>query len=118
MKIVDRANRINAAMNTDYSDDAPFTQFQADALADVRAIRVTDRKLLAVTWPANVEPWVRALVTTYEVANIACVEAEAAAGNYTGVNTVGDTNASCQASSTPTDPNEIRSLLGLPAAPS
>ena len=118
VKLVDRANRISDAMSTDDSDEAPFTQFQADARADVRALRVLNRKLLAVTWPPNVEPWVRAMVTTYDVANIACDEVMAAAGSYTAVNTVDDTNASCQAGSSQTDPDEIRSLLGLPAAPS
>ena len=118
MKIVDHANRIDANVNTDYSDDAPFAQFRADTLAEVRAIRVVSRKLLAVTWPPKVEPWVRAMVTTYNVAWAACVEAEAAAGNYTGASTVYDTNASCQAISSQADPDEIRSLLGLPALPS
>lgn len=59
VKIVDRTNRISADLATDASDEAPFTQFQADALAYIRAVRVLDRKLLAVTWPPNVEPWVR-----------------------------------------------------------
>jgi hypothetical protein len=118
VKVVDRANRLGSAASTDASDDVPFAQFQADSQAYIGAIRVLDRKLLAVNWPSNVEPWVRAMVTTYNVANIACAEAEMAAGSYTAANTVADANASCAASSSQTDPDEIRSLLGLPAAPS
>jgi hypothetical protein len=117
-KLVDRTNRLASATGTDASDDVPFTQFQADSRAYVKAVRVLDRKLLSVNWPSNVEPWVRAMVTTFDVANIACAEVEIAAGSYTAATTVADTNAACAAALSQTDPNEIRSLLGLPPATS
>jgi hypothetical protein len=52
---------------------------------------------------------------TYDVAGIACGQAQANAGSYSAAGTVQDTSPACQADQDPTDPNEIRSLLGLQA---
>lgn len=116
IKIIDPSNRIADAVGADVTDAAPFSQFRADTLAYAKSVRVIDTKLRAVRWPATVQPWVTAMIATYDPAQIACAKAEAAALSNAAAVTVANSNQACLVGDS--DPSEIRALLKLPPLPS
>ena len=114
MRILDPSNAIADAISRDYTDAAPFSQYRADALAYVKAVCGADRQLRAVRWPARVQPYITAMLLTFEPAAIRCTRAGAAAGSRAAAASVNDTNPDCQAVNDSTIPDTIRSMLHLP----
>lgn len=115
VRIVDPWNVITDAINRDYTDAAPFSQYRADARALVRALRGVSREFRVVRWPARVQPYVTSMLLTYIPANVRCTKAGIAAGSNSAATTVNDTNQDCLAASGSTIPDTIRSMLGLPS---
>ena len=114
VRIIDPGNTLSDAMNRDNTDAAPFSQYKADARAYIKAIRITERQLRAIRWPARVQPYVTAMLLTFEPANIRCVQTGIAAGSNAAAANVNDFNQDCLAASDSTLPDTIRSMLGLP----
>jgi hypothetical protein len=112
------ANKASAIAQADYAASAPWSVQRADLLAYDRDVRALGVSLRAVRWPANVQPWVTAMVVSWVPATLACDRAAEAAGSVTASVTVTEENPSCQAVSGPnTNAEEIRTLLGLPPVP-
>jgi hypothetical protein len=114
LPIIDPGNRISDALDRDYTDRAPWSQYVPDTRALVRAVRAEDRRLRAARWPVRVQPYITSMLLTYEPASIRCDQAEAAAGSYNAANTVFYSNQDCISSDANTDPDTIRQMLGLP----
>jgi hypothetical protein len=114
VRIVGPWNALTDAINRDYTDAAPFSQYRADARALVRALRGVSSQFRAVRWPARVQPYVTSMLLTYIPANVRCTKAGIAAGSNSAATTVNDTNQDCLAASDSTIPDTIRSMLGLP----
>lgn len=114
VRIVDPWNKITDAINRDYTDAAPFSQYRADARALVRALRGVSRKFRALRWPRRVQPYITAMLLTDIPASIRCTRAGARAGSRAAAVNVNDFNQDCQAASAATNADTIRSMLGLP----
>ncbi|SRR6266498_3378419 len=114
VRIIDPGNALSDAINRDATDAAPFSRYKADARAYIRALRTADRQLRAVRWPRRVQPYIDAMLLTFEPAIIRCNKAGIAAGSTTAASTVADTNQDCLAASDSALPDTIRSMLGLP----
>ena len=114
LRIVDPGNRVVIKLNNDVGHHAPFSRVRADLLAAAGAARLIIKQFDAVRWPAKVQPWITAMAQTFEQANIRCFEEEAASRSLARYATVTKESEDCTASSNVTDPNQIRSLLGLP----
>ncbi|HVB45259.1 MAG TPA: hypothetical protein VNF47_21495 [Streptosporangiaceae bacterium] len=114
LRIVDPVNRATGTVNTDRADDVLFSQFRADTRTYVAALRKGDAQLRATRWPARVQPYVTAMLLTYDPASIRCAQAEAAAGSYAAATSVSSTNQDCIAAQDIGDPQQIRALLHLP----
>lgn len=115
VRIIDPSNRTIGAISQDIADVAPFSQYRADSLAYVKGTRLADRKIRALRWPAQVEPYITAMLLTYDPASIRCAQAEAAAGSYAAATAVAGTREDCIAAADSTIAGTIRSMLGLPA---
>jgi len=114
VRIVDPWNKITDAINRDYTDAAPFSQYRADARALVRALRGVSREFHALRWPRRVQPYITAMLLTDIPASIRCTRAGARAGGRAAAVNVNDFNQDCQAASAATNADTIRSMLGLP----
>ena len=114
VRIVGPWNAITDAINRDYTDAAPFSQYRADALALVRALRTAGRQFRAVRWPRRVQPYITSLLLTFMPADIRCTRAGAAAGSRAAAANVNDFNPDCQAAADSTIADTIRSMLNLP----
>ena len=114
VRIVDPWNVTTDAINRDYTDDAPFSQYRADSRALVRALRTAGRQFRAVRWPRRVQPYITSLLLTDIPVDIRCTRAGAAAGSRAAAVTVNDTNQDCQAATDSTTADTIRSMLNLP----
>lgn len=114
LRIADPINRTLGAVNADVSDRVSWAQFRHDALALIAATRTADRQLEAVRWPTKVQPWVNAMAGTYDVASIGCTQTEVNAGSYTAAQNATAGDPDCTAESNTADPDQIRTLLGLP----
>jgi hypothetical protein len=112
--IVDPANRANDALDRDWTDRAPWSQYVADSRAYVRAARREERQLAAARWPARVQPYITSMLLTLEPAVIRCVRQQAAAGSYAAADNA-SYSQDCTAANDNTDPDTIRSMLGLPS---
>jgi hypothetical protein len=115
VRIVDHANRLQSLADEDVTDRSPFSQYVSDLRAYLAAQRQVDRELAAVRWPAGVQPYVTALLSTYDPATAACFRAEIRAGSYSADDTVFATNSQCQAAQASTLADTVRQGLGLPA---
>jgi hypothetical protein len=114
VRIIDPANRLAAIAGSDITDAAPFSQYQADARAFIRAIRAGDRQLRAIRWPARVQPYITAMLLTFEPADIRCARAEVASGSSDAASTTGYTDQDCIDAGNSTIPDTIRTMLRLP----
>lgn len=114
VRIVDPPNRASDTVNTDSTDNLPFSQVRADILTEIRAWRTAGRQLGAIRWPGRVQPYVTAMRLTFIRAAIRCLGAEAAAGSNSNMSTVSYSNQDCVAVQSNTDADTIRSRLNLP----
>jgi hypothetical protein len=112
--LVDPSNRMVDATNNDAQDAAPMAQFRRDTRAYIASLKVLNRKLAEVRWPARVQPYITAMRSTDLAADIKCSQAELRASSYGQANLISSANTWCTASQTTTNANEIRSLLHLP----
>jgi hypothetical protein len=112
-EIVDPSNRAGDTVNQDQTDRVPMAQFHADARAYLAALKVTAARLAAVRWPARVEPYIHAMLTTDVQADFRCYRELRAATSYSQVNSL-SFNQDCTAVENTSNADTIRSLLGLP----
>lgn len=82
LRIGNPSNRLSEAINRDYSDAAPFSQYRADALALVKALNAASRKFRALRWPATVQPYITAMLLTYVPAFIRCAKGRRGGQQY------------------------------------
>jgi hypothetical protein len=115
VRIGDLSNRLSEAINRDYSDAAPFSQYRADALALVKALSAASRKFRALHWPATVQPYITAILLIYVPAFVRCAKAGAEAGSTAAAVTIAGSNQDCTVAADSTIPDRIRLLLGLRA---
>jgi hypothetical protein len=102
------------AANSDYTDAVPISQYRADQATHLAALKKFRAGLLAVNWPASVQPYVTAMLLTEFPAARACIRAEMAASSYGEVDAIGYSNQACVAWANDTNADTIRSRLGLP----
>ncbi len=113
--IIDPGNRVNDTLGTDWADRAPWARYVTDSRAYVRAMRVEVRQFRAARWPARVQPYITSMLLTFEADSIRCARREAAAGSYGAAETAYYASQACTSAEGNTDPDTIRSMLGLPA---
>jgi hypothetical protein len=113
-EIVDPSNRLLNAVNQDETDRVPLAQFRQDERALTASLRTMAAKLAAVRWPARVEPYVRAMLSTDVQADIRCDQDEARAKTYAQADAI-SYNQDCTAANTTSNADTIRSMLGLPS---
>jgi hypothetical protein len=99
----------------DINNKPPFSRFRADGRAAIAAVRVSERQLAAANWPAQVQPDIVTMLTTYEPAEIACVQAQISTGSYTAALNVGITNVQCGESNQDQTASAIRAILNIQA---
>jgi hypothetical protein len=103
------------AFQADISNKPPFSRFAADGRAVIAAVRVSEGKLAAANWPAQVQPDITSLLTGYEPAEIACVQAQINAGSYTAALNADETNLQCGVTNQDETVSAIRAILNIPA---
>jgi hypothetical protein len=113
-EIVDPSNRANNAVGQDYTDRVPLAQYRRDLRAYVAATLTMAAKLGALRWPARVEPYLRAMLSTDVQASIRCARDEMRAHSYGQVDAI-NSNQDCTEAQNTTNADTIRSLLGLPS---
>lgn len=99
----------------DINNKPPFSRFSADGHAVVAAVRVSEGKLAAANWPAQVQPDITSMMTTYEPAEIACVQAQISAGSYAAALNADETNLQCGETNQDETVSAIRAILNVPA---
>jgi hypothetical protein len=114
LRILGPGNRLGLKWSRDIADHAPFGRLRADLLAYIAAGRLAVQQLRAIRWPPRVQPWITAMTQTFDQAAIRCAEVEAASGSTTAASLIDKTNQDCLASQNGTDPEKVRSMLGLP----
>jgi PBP1b-binding outer membrane lipoprotein LpoB len=99
----------------DITNKPPFSRLGADGHAVIAAVRVSEGKLAAANWPAQVQPDITSMMTTYEPAEIACVQAQINAGSYTAALNADETNPQCGETNQDETVSAIRAILNIPA---
>jgi len=99
----------------DINTKPPFSRFRADGRAAIAAVRVSEGQLAAANWPAQVQPDIVTMLTTYEPAEIACVQAQISAGSYTAALNADITNVQCGESNQDQTVSDIRANLNIQA---
>jgi len=115
VQIVGALNRAIGAFQADAADQVPLTRFRADGRALIAAVQISEGRLAAARWPAQVQPYITSMMTTYEPAEIACTQAQISAGSYAAAQNAYDTNPQCADANENEDANAIRAVLNLPA---
>ena len=105
-------NAAVATVNQDARNGTTWTKFKADVLAAAAANRAWARKVRAVHWPVQVQPYVNAMLKTEVPAEIQCYNAMAAAGSLQGAAAAFGGDSFCRDSTATAD--KIRSILHLP----
>ncbi len=72
-----------SVFQADINNQPPFSQFKADGRALIAAVRASEGQLAGANWPAQVQPDITTMMTTYEPAEIACAQAQINAGYTT-----------------------------------
>jgi hypothetical protein len=114
-RIVRPVNRAMGTFQADVTAQPPFSQFQAEGAAVIAAVRVSEGKLGAAHWPAQVQPDISDMMTTFEPAEIACTQAQVNAGSYAVAQNVSSTNPQCAEASQDESVSAIEAILGTPA---
>lgn len=94
-RIVGPGNTIAGKLSSTASGTAPFSAFRTEALTYARELRAEIGKFQAVRWPAKVQSRINTLATTILPSDIRCLQAQAASGSFTGVQSVSNSNQSC-----------------------
>jgi preprotein translocase subunit SecE len=94
-RIVGPGSTIAGKLSSTASGTAPFSAFRTEALTYARELRAEIGKFQAVRWPARVQSRINTLVTTILPSDIRCLQAQAASGSFTGVQSVGNSNQNC-----------------------
>jgi len=84
-----------STFQSDANDQPPFSQYQAEGRALIAAMRLSEGQLAAANWPAQVQPSITSMMTTYEPEEIACTQAQINAGSYAVAQNVSGTNLQC-----------------------
>jgi preprotein translocase subunit SecE len=111
-RIVGPGNAMLSKLSSAASGTAPFSEFRTEALAYVRELRAEIGKFRAVRWPATAQSRISTMISTTFAADIGCLQAQAAAGSFTGVESVSNSNQNCAAAENSTIPTTLPSLLG------
>jgi hypothetical protein len=98
----------------DINKKPPFSRFSADGHAVIAAVRVSEGQLAAANWPAQVQSDITSMLTTYQPAEIACVQAQISAGSYTAALNADETNLQCGETNQDETVSEIRTILNIP----
>jgi preprotein translocase subunit SecE len=112
VRIVDPGNAMFSKLSSAASGTAPFSEFRTDALAYARELRAEIGKFRAVRWPATVQSRINTMISTTFAADIGCLQAQAAAGSFTAVESVSNSNQDCTAAENSSIPTTLRSLPG------
>jgi len=99
----------------DTNTEPPFSQFRADGNAVIAAVRVSEGKLAAANWPAQVQPDITSMMTSYEPAEIGCVQAQIKAGSYAAAQNADGTNLQCDETNEDETVSAIRAILNVSA---
>ena len=105
-------NAAVATVNQDARNGTTWDKFKADVLAAAAANQTWARKVRAVRWPLQIQPYVDAMLKTEVPAEIRCDNAMAAAGSLQGAATAFSRDSVCRDSTATAD--RIRSILHLP----
>jgi hypothetical protein len=114
-EIVDPYDRATNTVNQDYTDGVPFLQFRRDVRAEMASLRVMTAKLAAVRWPARIEPYVRAMLSTDMQANLRCIQDELKGHSVGQVESIHNSSQNCTEGQNTSNADTIRSMLGLPS---
>lgn len=112
VRIVRPGNAIFSKLSSAASGTAPFSQFRTKALAYVRELRAEIGKFRAVRWPAKVRSRISMLIATTYAADIGCLQAQAMAGSFTGVESVSNSNQDCTVAENSSIPASLQSMPG------
>jgi preprotein translocase subunit SecE len=94
-RIVGPGSTIAGKLSSTASGTAPFSAFRTEALIYARELRAEIGKFQAVRWPARVQSRINTLVTAILPSDIRCLQAQAASGSFTGVQSVSNSNQNC-----------------------
>jgi hypothetical protein len=112
VRIIGPGNALFSKLSRAASGTAPFSEFRTEALAYVRELRAEIGKFRAVRWPATAQSRINTMISTTFAADIGCLQAQAAAGSFTGVESVSNSNQNCAAAENSSIPTTLPSLLG------
>jgi len=102
-------------LQADINSKPPFSRFRADGRGAIAAVRVSEGQLAAANWPTQVQPDIVTMLTTYDPAEIACVQAQISSGSYTAALNADITNVQCGESNQDQTVSEIRAMLNIQA---
>ena len=105
-------NAAVTTVNTDAHEGTTWDKFRSDVLAVVAANKTWERKIRAVRWPLQIQPYVDAMLNNEVPGEIQCDQAMADAGSLQGAADVFSNNHACRGSTVNAD--KIRKLLNLP----
>ncbi len=112
VRIVRPGSALFSKLSSAASGTAPFSQFRTKALAYVRELRAEIGKFRAVRWPGKVRSRISTLIATTYASDIGCLQAQAAAGSFTGVESVSNTNQDCTVAENSSIPASLQSMPG------
>jgi hypothetical protein len=102
-----------STFQSDANDQPPFSQYQAEGRALIAAVHRSQGQLAAANWPAQVQPSITSMMTTYEPEEIACTQAQINAGSYAVAQNVSGTNLQCTEAGQDETVATIRTILGI-----
>jgi hypothetical protein len=114
-EIADPSNRLLNAAGQDYTDRVPFVQYRRDERAYIASLLEAAAKLAAVRWPARVEPYIRAMISTDVQADIRCTQDQLRAHSYAQADSINLSSQDCTAAQNTSNADTIWSMLGLPS---
>ena len=114
-QIMGPLDRAIGVFQADINNHPPFSRFRADGRAVIAAVRVSEGQLAAANWPAQVQPDVITMLTTYEPAEIACAQAQINAGSYAAALNADITNLQCGEANQDQTVSAIRAILNIQA---
>jgi hypothetical protein len=112
LRIVGPGNAIASKLSSAASGTAPFSQFRTDALAYARELRAEIGKFQAVRWPVKAQSHINTMIRATFPSDIRCLQAQAAAGSFTGVESVSNSNQDCAVADNSSIPTTLQSMLG------
>jgi hypothetical protein len=119
LRLVAPANRAEAVVNYDAKayPQVSFAQYVRDDKRWLAQVQAQAARLRSVRWPASVQPYITAMLLTFEPATRACFTAEDNAPSQQAGIRVQQTSPSCRVSLKSDLPAEVRRALHLPPAP-